>query len=401
MAVRTQHLQHLSPEGDPNSILIPQAYARRGLELAPNSALANLAMADTLAEDPRSLPYALRAAELDPTNADIWDELSEKYLKAGDFARYKDAIERSARIDPLGLSGTLTAVAINWDLGDRRKALEMVWPLYQHGTPRAYVRHIIRADLAFRSGDFSRARDEYAAAARNTEEGSRVWANGGVGSVYYAVGMFDQARPLIPFKALAADFELYTGKAPNQSAVEISRNHPFYAWNMSERNYFLLRGLVIQRRFADVAALYDRRFKSPEEFSRTPRGHMAFINDSIPVILALREVGRRREADRLYIIARNEAAKRYRASMVPNWYDFASAQLYAIGGDDRAALTALERAVRKGWLNRTSLALRDIADEPAFRSLANAPRFQAIRNRLESLYERERREIEASAPAAV
>jgi tetratricopeptide (TPR) repeat protein len=358
-------------------------------------------MADTLAEDPRSLPYALRAAELDPANADVWDELSEKYLKAGDFVRYKDAIERSARIDPLYLFAALTAAGANWDLGDRRRALQIVSPLYRHGKPRDHVRHMIRADLAFRSGDFSRALEEYAAAARSIDEASRVWADGGRGSVFYAVGMFDRARPLVPFKSLEQDFELFAGKAPDQADIEVSRKNPVYGWNMSERNYFLLRGLVKQRRFADVAALYDRRFRSPDEFSRTPRGHMAFINDSIPVILALREVGRRSEADRIYAIARNEVAKRYRAGPVPNWYDFAAAQLYAVGGDNSAALAALERAVGKGWLSGTGLALRDIADEPAFRSLATAPRFQAIRNRLESLYERERREIEAMVPPAV
>lgn len=400
MAVRIEHLQHLSPDGDPNSILIPQAYARRGLELAPNSALANLAMADTLAEDPRSLPYALRAAELDPKNAEIWDELAEKYDKAGDFARYYDAIARAMRIDPLGLFGALNAAGFNWDLGDRRKALQMLGPLYRHGRPRDQVRHMIRADLAFRSGDFSRAMEEYTAAARSAEEGSRVWANGGRGSVYYAIGMFDESRRLIPFKSLESDFHLFTGALPSQADVEISRKHPLYGWNMSERNYFLLRGLIRQRRFADVAALYDRRFKSPEEFSRTPRGHIAFLRDSVPVILALREVGRRREADRIVAIAREELVKRHRAGVVPSWYDFSSAQHYAVAGNDSAALAALERAVRKGWINRTDLAMRDIGDEPAFRSLAGTGRFQAIRNRLESLYARERREIEAMAAAS-
>ena len=242
--------------------------------------------------------------------------------------------------------------------------------------------------------------EEFTAAGRSVDAASRVWADGGRAAVYQALGMFDEARRLVPYKTLEQDFDLYAKGILDPSVIEISRKHPFYAWNVMERNYHLLRLLVNRRRFADVAALYDRRFKSPEEFLRTPRGRIAFVNDSIPVVLALREVGRRREADRLYAIVRNEVAKRHRASKVPDWYDVMSAQVYAIGGDDRAALAALERAIRNGWLNRTNLATRDIAHEPAFQSLADAPRFQAIRNRLESLYAKERREIESMTPGA-
>lgn len=400
MATRIEQLQHLTPVGDPNTVLIPQAYARRGLELAPNSALANLAMGDTLAEDPRSLPYVLRAAELDPTNAEIWHELSEKYQKAGDFVRFKDAVERAAKIDPLWPALVVPAATFNWEIGDRQAAKQLVGQLYRHGQPQAHIRHMLRGHFAFQSGDFSRAMEEFTAAGRSVDAASRVWADGGRAAVYQALGMFDEARRLVPYKTLEQDFDLYAKGILDPSVIEISRKHPFYAWNVMERNYHLLRLLVNRRRFADVAALYDRRFKSPEEFLRTPRGHIAFVNDSIPVVLALREVGRRREADRLYAIVRNEVAKRHRASKVPDWYDVMSAQVYAIGGDDRAALAALERAIRNGWLNRTNLATRDIAHEPAFQSLADAPRFQAIRNRLESLYAKERREIEAMTPGA-
>lgn len=393
MATRTQHLQHLTPEGDPDSILIPQAYARRGLELAPDSAEANLAMGDTLAEDPRSLPYVLRAAQLDPNNAAIWHELAEKYEKGGDFRRMKQAFDRAARIDPLWQWAVLPASWLNWNLGDRQLALQQVQQLFRHGQPQPHMRQMLMGDLAFRLGDFSRALEEYQAAARSTDAAGRVWADSGRGGVFFAVGMVEEARPLVAFKAIEADFDLFEGRAPSQQSIEISRKHPFYAWNMQERNYFLLRLLVKQGRFAEVAALYDRRFKSPEEFARTPRGHESFLNDAVPVILALRQVDRRREAGRIQAIAQTEIDKRYRAGVIPMWYEALAAQHFAIGGDKARAVQALERAVRLGWFNRGYLAMPNIADEPAFRSLAGEARYDAIEQRLRAHYASERNEV--------
>lgn len=393
MAVRTQHLQSLTPEGDPNSVLIPQAYARRGLELAPDSALSNLAMADSLAEDPRSLPYALRAVQLDRSNPMIWYELAEKFEKAGDYRRMKYAQDQAAKIDPLWPAVVLPAAYMNWNLGNRQLAASQVQQLYRHGQPRPHIQHMLRGDLAFRLGDFSKAMEEFTAASRSTDAAGRVWADSGRGSVYFNVGMFNEARPLIAFKAIESDWDIFEGNQPTPAAVEISRKHPFYAWNMQERNYFLLRLLVNGGRFPEVAALYDRRFKSPEEFARTPRGHESFLNDSIPVILALRQVGRAREADRIQAIARAEIQKRYDAGVIPSWYEVIAAQHFALDGDQARALTSLERAYRLGWLNRLYLGLPNIEDEPAFRSLVGNPRFEALRQRMQATYTRERGEV--------
>jgi DNA-binding SARP family transcriptional activator/TolB-like protein len=396
MAARHQQLQHLVPEGDPNDVLIPQAYARRGLELAPDSAEANLAMGDTLAEDPRSLPYVLRAAQLDPVDAEIWMELAEKYEKAGDFIRVKEVLDRAASIDPLSQKIVLNAATWNRSIGEPRTALQQVQQLYRHGQPRARVQHMLRGNLAFTLGDFSRAYQEFVAASASADPASRTWADGGRGSVLYAIGLPQEARPYIPFKAIEADWDLFVGEQPSAATIDISRKHPFYAWNMQERNYLLLRLLVNHGRFAEVAALYDRRFKSPDEFSRTPRGHMAFIGDSIPVVLALRKTGRTREADQIHAIARGQVEARLRAGKVPGQYLFLAAQLHAIGDDPAGALALLGRAAELGWLNRANLALPDIADEPAFRSLRSNPRFRELRDGMEARYARERAEVLAA-----
>ncbi len=54
----------------------------------------------------------------------------------------------------------------------------------------------------------------------------------------------------------------------------------------------------------------------------------------------------------------------------------------------------LERAIGRGWRHASSTDLRDLADEPAFRSLHHEPRFERIARTLKAHYARERRETE-------
>ncbi|MFL6763911.1 MAG: winged helix-turn-helix domain-containing protein [Sphingomicrobium sp.] len=390
--IRAQHLQHLKPQGDQSGNLLEQAYARRGIELAPDSAAANLAMGDTLAEDPRSIPYVLRAIEIDPHNADAWFTLSDKYLKAGDFVRWNQALNKGATLDPLPMWNTLSAADSNHELGYEDQARRQIQFLYKHGQPQPYTRHMMAGFDAMAESDLSRALDEFTQAARSPN--AQVWANSVRGQIFFAVGMLDEARPLSGvISPNPEDWDLNNGRDPGPYALDVGRKYPVYAWNMQERNYLLLRILVKGKRYADVAGLYDRRFQSPDEFSHTPRGHVSFIDDSIPVVLALRQVGREREAGRIYALARDAVAKRYRAGPVPPYYEVLAAQLYAIGGNQAAALDSLTRAVNRGWLNRLSSSMPSIADEPAFSSLRGNPRFEALRKRMESLYQRERAEI--------
>ena len=405
---RNQGLQHLTVYYNERWERLSQAYARRGLELAPNDSQANNVMAYTLAEDPRSVPYVERAIQLDPNNPDAWDSVAEKSIKAGNFTRWIGAENRIVDLDPLAF-GWLSGVAeSNFEMGRQAQAIAQLQRVARMGEPQPYMRHLAQGLVAMKTGQLARAFQEFTLA-RNSPDATSS-ANQRRGQVAFALGMLDQARPLSMINSYPDEFwQLVNEHDPGPDALAISRNSPEYAWNMGERNYLLLRILVNERRYGDVASLYDRRFDTPEEFAALPRGHIFFVADAVPVIIALRHVGRSSEAARIEQLALQAVAERYRAGPVPRGYEALAAQLYAIDGDQRQALDALSRAIDRGWLNRvnmgtsndgTGLSMPDIAHEPAFQSVIGNPRFQALRSRMESVYARERAKILVQPTAA-
>ena len=405
---RNQGLQHLTVFYNERWERLSQAYARRGLELAPNSSQANNVMAYTLAEDPRSVPYVERAIQLDPNNADAWDSVAEKSIKAGNFTRWIDAENRIVELDPLATGWLFIVAEANFEMGRQDQAIAQLQRVARMSRPQPYMRHFAQGLVAMKTGQLARAFEEFTLARNSPDAASS--ANQRRGQVAFALGMLDQARPLSMINSYPDEFwQLVNEHDPGPEALANSRNSPEYAWNMAERNYLLLRILVNEGRFADVASLYDRRFETPAEFAALPRGHMFFVADSVPVIIALRHVGRSSEADRIEQLALQAIAERYRAGPVPRGYEVLAAQLYAISGEQQRALDALSRAIDRGWLNRvnmgttndgTGLSMPDISHEPAFQSLIGNPRFQALRGRMESVYARERAKIMVQPRAA-
>src|SRR5256885_11899523 len=78
------------------------------------------------------------------------------------------------------------------------------------------------------------------------------------------------------------------------------------------------------------------------------------------VALALRRTGRTAEADRL--LQQADAAVRavYRRGAVPFWFDANAAAIWAAQGRKEESLSALEKALGRGWTHADGANLRDI-----------------------------------------
>jgi hypothetical protein len=118
------------------------------------------------------------------------------------------------------------------------------------------------------------------------------------------------------------------------------------------------------------------------------------LHEAAVVALALRQVGRSAEADRLLSQASSTIGRVYRQHSIPVSLDADVAAIWAVQGRRDQALSMLERAMRRGWTDTGNTDLADIADEPAFQSLRGQPRFERLRAALAAHLARERAETD-------
>ena len=111
--------------------------------------------------------------------------------------------------------------------------------------------------------------------------------------------------------------------------------------------------------------------------------------------MALRDVGRRTEADRMAKVQEADARKVQSRGRVPFEFYFERSQFLAAEGKREEALASLEKAVRLGWFyNNESYSFRDIGQEPTFRDIRSDQRVQRVRGYYARHLDRERREAQ-------
>lgn len=111
-------------------------------------------------------------------------------------------------------------------------------------------------------------------------------------------------------------------------------------------------------------------------------------------ILALRQLGRRAEADRLLERAIARFNQATRAGYSHPERDVMRAELLLLRGHREEALAALERAAARGWVNQSEpfIGLSD----PVFDPIRGDVRFRAVAHRIATEVAREQRELAAA-----
>jgi tetratricopeptide (TPR) repeat protein len=254
---------------------------------------------------------------------------------------------------------------------------------------KPFSANLVRATLAVEEGDWSNALRLLRAARAVADPAEKETAERRIALVARSLGDFDRARTAFPTYQVDDDmWRMWNGRALSAKRVDALASDPVALWHTTKM-YFLARTLLNDGRSADLVRLYDRRFSSPEELNAIVHG------GSPEVVMALRDVGRRGEAERMTKLRDVDARRIESRGRVPFEFYFERSQFLAAAGRREEAIAALEKAVRLGWFyNNEPYSFRDIGQEPTFRDIRSDRRFERIRAYFARHLERERREAQ-------
>lgn len=367
-------------------------YARHALRLAPDLAEAHRILGMTLGYGtPGAQAHLRRAAELEPNNAEnlIW--LGAAHNAAGEFEDDLAASRRAVELDPLWFRTVGQAAMAVADMGDRTEAEALVRRSFPKND---IVQHLLFGRIAAIFGDFSEAARRWSIVARANSPRWSETARRSMNDATFAVGLGTGPLVVVPPPNDQRRLAPVWIDAPPSPSVWKSRNRSTIAAEMyREENHKAAKLMLNAGRAGELAIAYGNSIGlltlRPGQPLRVDQ-----LRETPVVALALRKIGRKGDADQLLREADAAVRATYRRGRAPFWFDADAAALWAAQGRRDKALAALERAMDRGWTHSANTDLRDIGDEPAFRSLHGHPRFERIELRLAAHRARERRETE-------
>ena len=369
-----------------------QASGRHALELAPDLAEAHRNYAVTLGYgSPEAQAHLRRAAALDPNNAESMIGLGVAHAAAGEFDQELAAFRRALELDPLWFRTTGTVGIALADRGDRTGAEAVA----RRALPNNEIQqHILLGRIAWISADFSEAARHWSIVARSNSPRWSDTARRSLNDAAYAVGLRHGTRVDVPnsFDQRYTP-RVWMEEAPSAAAWQAQNRDRITADVYRAENLVAAKLMLNAGRARELAGAYDGAVGLLGMRAALPL-RVDQLNEAPVVIIALREAGRTAEADRLLREADSAIRAVYGRGQVTFWFDAEAAAIRAVQGRTDEALSALERAIGRGWAHAGGTDLRDIANEPAFRSLRGQPRFERLRAGIAAHYARERAEIE-------
>ena len=294
-----------------------QAYARRSLRLASDFAEAHRALAQALGYgNPEGMVHAQRAAQIDPNSAENWLALGAAYGAAGEFDQELAAYRRAAEVDPLWYRATGVPAFATAEMGDRAEAETIVRRGF---ATDQFQQHIALGRIAWIVGDFSAAARQWSIAAGAKSPHWNNIVQRAMTDLAFTLGL--GTRPYVAHRLAPPPAERWLVRvlmdAPPTFGVWQARNRdPIVAEIYRGENLVAAKLMLNAGRGLELVATYDR----PAGLLGLRPGHSLRVDQlsAVPVVaIALRQVNRDSEADRLLQQADTLTRAVYRRGRVP------------------------------------------------------------------------------------
>jgi TolB-like protein/DNA-binding SARP family transcriptional activator len=374
-----------------------QDYARRAVALAPNLAQAHaaLAFAHEL-EGPVAEQALRRSLALDPNDAETWNWLGNSLNRQERKREALAAYAKATEIDPLWWPAVLNKMSIiteqleaDIDAKDFAAAEREVARIERAGDPVQAA--LARSLVARARGDLSGAVTPLLDIQRRTRESSLLMFGSTAWAALIQLGYYDQAEKFGTHPPFAKS--LWQGVILEEWHRRLTRS-PRRFWSRPYYPHIVGRLMISQGRGAEFAGYYRAAgFRSPAELFSTFLDEEGYRQTAPLLALALRETGDAGAAAAILTEAERRLAAIERKRPLQPDELVALAHMRAVQGRDADALRLLSRGIERGWLPDGLYYARDIAQEPAFARLKDAPAFQAPRTRILRHFARERAEL--------
>ena len=387
------HLHGRTKDSEGMIAILPEARgaARRAVRIDPDLAEAHVILAMLLGDDSREgVAHLRRAVALDPRGPEGLWWLGIAHHLTG---RYRETLEvkrRAHALDPAWPQVVRALADLSAELGDRKAAEAIV----RRGFPDdPMTQHFGLGRMAWFVGDLSEAARRWAIVANTSTRFARP-ARGSLHDVRFILRLDDQppAQPGRPFLGHNRfGKRVWMTSPPAPSEWRWRNRSSAAALVYSDLNIVAAKLMLRSGRARELVATYDR----PTGLLGVFRGEPLIacqLHETPLVALALREVGRGEEANELLRKAEATIRDVYRQGTVPTWFEDDAAAVWAVQGKSDLAISALERALQRGWVHAGSTDLPRLEDEPAFASLRGHPRFERLLARYHAHYAKERAE---------
>ena len=365
------------------ALRISASHAKAAIRLAPNQADGYAALG-LVADGEAAIASLRKAVALDPSRADVRIWLATRLTQALHYDEALPISRDAAAIEPLWpmpIYDLVVRLAVNGQLDEARKLAAQYRA--RSGDEAQYLRLLFSIEARGLNISSAISAGERALAADPTLPNIRPELL----QLYWLLGLNERAVKPLPSLKLATPFYL---EDRNSVQAQIAANGA-RLWNLPDSGIGF-HDLAAVGDWGRLAKLYDQRPTDPQRLCARS------VPATQAMVLALRAVGRQQDATDLLGCLRKRLALEIRQKgrfwyAYPGDLEYDQATLAAFSGDKKGALSALGKAVDRGWLGRPYSPR--LSDRHQFDGLKTDARYATLQNRINATIARERAETVA------